>query len=272
MHALQDRLKVSFGTGHALWSWCLRHASWIINRYNPYKGTTSYELVYGKAYTGQICEYGEPVFGYVRSPLKGNARWERMLFLGKVENQDSFLLFNGSSLVLTRSVRRINTDWKTHLKYYLQFNPFSWQFKVGFGGRVVPTKRRAPGPRAVTFAPPQGEVAPARLVNEEAEAVKQKAVEERREEKESSSMAAHDSPKNIQHEVKFADESEFQEETSKHPAPFTLAPEVADLAMLSSSALGLAHVTMDPGLMAPVTPPDIAIAVVDSPRHSATTR
>ena len=73
MHALQDRLKVSFGTGHALWSWCLRHASWIINRYNPYKGTTSYELVYGKAYTGQICEYGEPVFGYVRSPLKGNA-------------------------------------------------------------------------------------------------------------------------------------------------------------------------------------------------------
>jgi hypothetical protein len=23
-------------------------------------------------------EYGEPVFGYVRSPLKGNARWERI--------------------------------------------------------------------------------------------------------------------------------------------------------------------------------------------------
>ena len=83
MHALQDRLKVSFGTGHALWSWCLRHASWIINRYNPYKGTTSYELVYGKAYTGQVCEFAEPVFGFVRSPLKGNARWERMIFIGK---------------------------------------------------------------------------------------------------------------------------------------------------------------------------------------------
>ena len=59
MHSLQGRLKVSFGTGHALWSWCLRHASWIINRYNPYKGITSHELVYGKAYTGQVCEYGE---------------------------------------------------------------------------------------------------------------------------------------------------------------------------------------------------------------------
>ena len=29
---------------------------------------------------------------------------------------------------------------------------------------------------------------------------------------------------------------------------------------------------MDPGLMAPVTPPDVAIAVDDSPRHLATTR
>ena len=272
MHSLQGRLKVSFGTGHALWSWCLRHASWIINRYNPYKGITSHELVYGKAYTGQVCEYGEPVFGYVRSPLKGNARWERMLFLGKEENQDSFLLFNGGSLVLTRSVRRTKTDWRTHLNYYLQFNLFSWQFKVGFGGRVVPTKRRGPVPRTVTFAPPSGAVAPSQLVDEEAEAVKQKAVEERREEKESSSMAAHDRPQNVQHEVQFADESEFQEETAKHPAPSTPAPEVADLAMPSSSASTSAHVPVDPGLMAPVTPQDVAIAVDDSPRHSATTR
>ena len=166
MHALQDRLKVSFGTGHALWSWCLRHASWIINRYNPYKGTTSYELVYGKAYTGQVCEFAEPVFGFVRSPLKGNARWERMIFIGKVENQDSFLLFNGGSLVLTRSVRRIKTDWRTHLNYYLQFNLFSWQYKVGFGGRVVPTKRKPPGPRAVTFTPPAGAIEPSKLVDE----------------------------------------------------------------------------------------------------------
>jgi len=169
-------------------------------------------------------------------------------------------------------VRRINTDWRTHLKYYLQFNLFSWQFKVGFGGRVVPTKRRAPAPRAVTFAPSHGEIASSRLVDEEAEAVKQKAVEERREEKESSSMAAHDRPQTVQHEVKFADESEFQEETSKHPAPSTPAPEVSDLAMASSSASAAVQVAMDPGLMAPVTPPDVAIAVDDSPRHLATTR
>ena len=47
--------------------------------------------------------------------LEGNANRERMLFVGKVENQDSFLLFNGTSLLLTRPVRRINTDWQTHM-------------------------------------------------------------------------------------------------------------------------------------------------------------
>ena len=73
-------------------------------------------------------------------------------------------------------------------------------------------------------------------------------------------------------QLKFADESEFQEETSKHPAPSTPAPEVSDLAMASSSASAAVQVAMDPGLMAPVTPPDVAIAVDDSPRHLATTR
>jgi hypothetical protein len=187
-----------------------------------------------------------------------------------VENQDPFVLFNGGSLFLTRSVRRVKTDWRTHLNT----PPVHPLFKVGFGGRVVPTKRKGPVPRAVTFAPPSGAVAvsPSRLVDEEAEAVKQKAVEERREEKESSSMATHDRPQNVQHEVQFADESEFQEETAKHPAPSTPAPEVADLTMPSSSASGSAHFPVDPGLMAPVTPQGVTIAVDDSPRHAATTR
>ena len=169
-------------------------------------------------------------------------------------------------------MRRIKTDWRTHLNYYLQFNLFSWQYKVGFGGRVVPTKRKPPGPRAVTFTPPAGSIEPSKLVDEEAEAVKQKAVEERKEEQESSSMAKHDRPQNVQHEVRFADEVEFQEETAKNPAPSTPAPEVGDASMPSSSAPAPLQAPMDPGAMAPVTPQDFPVSTGDSPRHSATTR
>ena len=55
-------------------------------------------------------------FGFSKSHMKGNAKWHRMIFLGKVECQDSFLLYDGSSLVLTRSVRRVNIDWRMYMQ------------------------------------------------------------------------------------------------------------------------------------------------------------
>ena len=65
-HSLQMKLSVTVGSSHALWSWCMRHAAWILNRYNPHQGLTAYEVVYGKPYGGQICEYGEPVLGFAK--------------------------------------------------------------------------------------------------------------------------------------------------------------------------------------------------------------
>ena len=143
MHRLQLKLAATVSSSHALWSWCMRHVAWVLNRFNPHQGLTAYEVVYGKAYNGQVCEYGEPVFGFSRATMKGNPKWHRMLFLGKVEGQDSFLLFNGTALILTRSVRRVKTNWVTHMAFYKEFNLYSWQYKVGFGGRVVPTRRKS---------------------------------------------------------------------------------------------------------------------------------
>ena len=48
------------------------------------------------------------------TPYKGNPKWQRMLFVGKGEGQHSFLLYTGSGLILTKSVRRIKqTDLLT---------------------------------------------------------------------------------------------------------------------------------------------------------------
>ena len=58
MHGLQLKLAATVSSSHALWSWCMRHAV------NPHQGLTAYEVVYGKAYNGQVCEYGEPVFEF----------------------------------------------------------------------------------------------------------------------------------------------------------------------------------------------------------------
>ena len=92
-----------------------------------------------------------------------------------------FPSLHGTALILTRSVRRVKTNWVTHMAFYKEFNLYSWQYKVGFGGRVVPTRRRVTA-KSASFTPPIGLIQPSSLVDEDAEAVKAKAREERMEE------------------------------------------------------------------------------------------
>ena len=62
----------------------------MLNRFQPVKGATPYEIVYGKSYKGLLAEYGD-----IKSLNKGEARWHLRLFLGKVERQDTYVLPNG---------------------------------------------------------------------------------------------------------------------------------------------------------------------------------
>ena len=63
---LQSKLGIKIGSDHALWTWAARHASWVLNRFQPVKGATPYELVCGKSYKGLFAEYGEPVHGHIK--------------------------------------------------------------------------------------------------------------------------------------------------------------------------------------------------------------
>ena len=64
------------------------------------RGATPYELAFGRAYAGELCEFGEPIFGYVIPTTKATAKWKRMLFLGKADMQKamSHLMDNQYSL------------------------------------------------------------------------------------------------------------------------------------------------------------------------------
>eukprot|EP00435_Cladocopium_sp_Y103_P065939 s995_g28.t1 len=89
-----------------------------------------------------------------------------MICIGKIDPQDSFLLYNGENLILARSIRRIGTCWKGHLAFYLNFKCASYDFKSA--------------------------IEPSKFFDEDAHAVRQKALEEQREDYEAASMAAHD--------------------------------------------------------------------------------
>ena len=155
------------------------------------RGVTPYELVHKKPYSGAVAPFAEPVFGYYMVGAKGTAKWRRALFLGKVDGQDSYILYSGHHLVLTRSIRRIDSDWKNHLAFYATFRCSSWEYKSGFGGRVVPTKIKREAV-SVGFQLPQGEVEPSSFHDAEGEAAREKAGEEFREESERIGMGEHD--------------------------------------------------------------------------------
>ena len=95
--------------------------------------------------------------------------------------------------MLTRSIRRIATDWKCHLGFYLHFNCPALSFKAGFGGRIIPTKRSVER-QSASFAAPQTAVLPSPFHDKDAEDVKQKMIEEKTEERESLSMGEEDKP------------------------------------------------------------------------------
>ena len=131
------------------------------------------------------------LFGYSKSDNKGSARWSRMLFVGKADPQDSFILYNGSNLVLEKSVRRIQTDWRGHLAFYVNFKCPSYDYQSGFGGRVVPTK----GSRAAisaSFKQPQGAIEPSAFYDADGAAVIER--EEKQEELENQQVALYDRP------------------------------------------------------------------------------
>lgn len=67
---------------------------------------------------------------------------------------------------------------------------------------MAPTKRRVT-PKAVSFTPPVGIIEPSKLVDEDAEAVKQTAIEEKQEENELQRMSTFDKPGEIQRDVEF---------------------------------------------------------------------
>ena len=139
---MQPRLGIKIGSDHALWIWAARR-SWVLNRFQPVRGATPYELVYGKSYKGLLAEYAEPVHGCIERVNKGEARWRLRLFLGKVERQDTYELADGVQVVLSKCIRRTDQVLSKHLPIYQSFSAFSWEYQANVGGRMIATKGRA---------------------------------------------------------------------------------------------------------------------------------
>ena len=163
--------------------------------------------------------------------------------------------------MLSRSVRRIATDWKSHMGFYVYFNAPTWCFKTGFGSRIIPTRRSVEAVPASDRAP-IGPVLPSALHDADGEAVRKKAQEELREETELKSMEKQDHPAPAPQPIL----------ASSSAAPFSAADAPAGEEELDMSFLEDMVPQEDLGNEQPQTPPMTTMAIPPSPRASPTSR
>ncbi|CAE7197817.1 unnamed protein product, partial [Symbiodinium sp. CCMP2592] len=111
MYEAETKLQVA--TAHALHPWCLRHSSWILNRFvlRP-GGLTPFEIIHGRPYKGKVLPFGETVMGLVSPGPKGKPRFIQAIMIGKCTPDDEFILCSGAGkLMLARTVRRLATGF-----------------------------------------------------------------------------------------------------------------------------------------------------------------
>ena len=89
----------SFGVEHACFPWLVMHSADVLNKFRVGAGgTTAYEKIKGRPYSGAMFEFGSCVLDKTSAKVVGGdmgARWEKGIWLGK-----RFSSENASSLCL----------------------------------------------------------------------------------------------------------------------------------------------------------------------------
>ena len=93
-----------------MFTWAVKHAQWLINRYMVgTDGKTAYNRRWSRDYNGALCMFGElidakvPVSGMVRVP-KAGSQWFTVVYLGKDTEADEVILGNASGVFKVRTV------------------------------------------------------------------------------------------------------------------------------------------------------------------------
>ena len=144
---------------HCLMAWAMVHSGFLLNRFVTKAGSTPFELVSGKPFSGRLAMFAEPVMAFVatKETPKGDARWERSIVLTKAGMTDMCLVFCKGRIRLTRSIRRCFADWK-------------WQLEGVLGAKLQPSITK-PGekPEAIEPLPFAGALADTSAGDEAAE-------------------------------------------------------------------------------------------------------
>ena len=117
---------------------------WMITRFQPrFHGGSSYKLIFGREYSGEIAEMGKQLwYRLAARVLAGRGKWEarfaRGIWVGKSEIDDTHLVVDlECGIQKVRSVRRMPEEfrWNVEMLQNIRFTP--WKPTSGKSAQVV---------------------------------------------------------------------------------------------------------------------------------------
>ena len=156
---LEDKANCKVSTMSPLHAWCWRHASWCHARFAGANSPSAFELITGRSYQGKLVNFGEVVFGRVKSAIKGKPRWVKMMWLGKLGVSDLHVGITGQGMfIATRSVRRLPSPDSYQSSFFEILKDQPWTqaaFLSGNLGSARAQKTTDADKQAVTNGPVQ---------------------------------------------------------------------------------------------------------------------
>ena len=115
------------GCNQTVYAWAVLHACWIHNRFSVTNGSTPFELCSGRMYTGKLARYGERVFGFLKTDLKGKPQWRPGIWLGKTTQNDTRIIAVADGVFVTWSIRRLTSAFDVKHFTDLTTCPCEWK-------------------------------------------------------------------------------------------------------------------------------------------------
>ena len=139
LEQVKERTGITFDPKSCWWSWALRHAAWVYNRFHVRKDTrqTPYSKIRMRNYAQPVLPFGELVLA--RRPgahlWKSQTQFVYGCWLGRDAHTDEHIVGSKAGVFRTRAVRRLVADraWSPEAVQDMQWTP--WHTAVVTRGR-----------------------------------------------------------------------------------------------------------------------------------------
>ena len=154
---------------HDIAPWLVRHAGWLISRFQPKaEKRSAYFRVHGVEYTRPLVEFGEYVLFRDNSPAslanKARSPWNSGVWLGRSDATDENIIGTASGVKLIRTIRRrpVGEQYSAEAVQSMQGTP--WQLTTGHADNTKTTSPPTAVPMPATFSPAPSPSAPTPVI------------------------------------------------------------------------------------------------------------